>query len=708
MIKFSEEAKLIISDAKKIAINNNDVCLSIIHLGISIISNKSISDKIENLLISKKQLLYVLNDMMIKNKDKTLYTQFTILPDTILVLNDSLTEAKKFDSNLIHPDFLMLSLLNNKTIISEILENYGLFYINYKNQIIKIDNNMYNNDDEENIIFGSPIGSGLNKGNEKTKTPLLDNFGRDLSKMAEDGKIDPVIGRDKEILRVSQILSRRTKRNALLIGEAGTGKTSIALGIALKIKNKEVSRKLHNKKIISLDLGLLVAGTKYRGQFEERLKGIMSELEKNPDIILFIDEMHTIIGAGGASGSLDASNMIKPALARGEMQCIGATTLDEYREHIEKDGALTRRFQTVIIEPTTIEQTKEILKNLRPVYEEFHKVSYSDEVIDMCVLYADRYINERYFPDKAIDILDEVGSRVNLGSLTVPDHILKIEENLNIVKNEKIMVVKTQQYEKAVGLRDKEKDLLNDLEKAKTKWENETENKKYEVTINDIGDIIMSMTGIPVNKLNENENKKLLNIEDFLNERVIGQDEAINTISRAIKRNRVGLKDDSKPNVFLGLGVSGVGKTHLSKTLAEYLFGTKDSMIRIDMSEYMESHSVSRLIGSPPGYIGHEEGGQLTEAVRRKPYSFILLDEIEKAHPDIFNVLLQVFDDGILTDGIGRKVNFKNTIIFMTSNIGVRKVQNFGNGVGFITKNSINKEDENIKMIIDNEIEKNI
>ena len=704
MVQFSEEVKDIISYAKKIAINNNQLGVSLIHLGISIISDEYISKKLEDMMIDRKEILFRLKSLL--NEDNgNKYTQFTMLPDTMFVLNNSLNEAKIYNSNLIEPDFLLLSLLKNGNMISDILKDYGLSYVNYKNIINRIDN-MSINDDESDTLFGSSTGSSMNKGNEKSKTPMLDNFGRDLTKMADEGKIDPVIGRDKEVLRVAQILSRRTKKNVMLIGEPGTGKTAISSGLALKIKNKEVSRKLHDKRIVSLDLGLLVAGTKYRGQFEERLKGIMAELEKNPNIILFIDEMHTIIGAGGAAGSLDASNMIKPALARGEMQCIGATTLDEYREHIEKDGAFTRRFQTVKIEPTTIDETIEILKNLRPIYEEFHKVSYSDEVIQACVIYSDRYITDRFFPDKAIDIMDEAGSRVHMSSIVVPEHILKIESEIEKIKNEKLMVVKTQQYEKAVGLRDKEKELIRDLDYAKKRWDEESESKKYVVDINDIGDIINSMTGIPVNKLNDEENTKLLNIENELNSKVIGQVEAINIISRAIKRNRVGLKDETKPNVFLALGVSGVGKTHLTKSLAEYLFGTKDSMIRIDMSEYMESHSVSRLIGSPPGYVGYEEGGQLTEKVRRKPYSVVLLDEIEKAHPDIFNVLLQVFDDGQLTDGLGRVVNFKNTIIIMTSNIGMRKVQTFGSGVGFTTRDKEENKDIILRDTIELELKK--
>ena len=486
-----------------------------------------------------------------------------------------------------------------------------------------------------------------------------------------------------------------------------TGKTQIANSLAQRIKDKKVPRKLHNKRVVSLDLGLLVAGTKYRGQFEERLKGIMAELVENPDIILFIDELHTIIGAGGASGSLDASNMIKPALANGEMQCIGATTLKEYREHIEKDSAFTRRFQPVMVEPTNVEDTIEILNQIKPIYEDFHKVKYSSEAIDACVNLSDRYITDRFFPDKAVDILDEVGSRVHINNIVTPDHILKIEEELLKIKEEKILVLKTQQYEKAVGLRDREKELNKDLEYSKKRWEEDSQNERHEVTFDDVAEVITSITGVPVKKLSENENKKLLDIENVLNSKVIGQEEAINTIARAIKRSRVGLQDETKPNgVFLFLGSSGIGKTETCKVLSEYLFGTKDSFIRIDMSEYMESFTVSRLIGSPPGYVGHEEGGQLTEKVRRKPYSIILLDEIEKAHPDVFNILLQVFDDGILTDGLGRTVNFKNTIIIMTSNVGVKKVQNFGTGIGFSNSNTRDNTNEIIKSSIEKEIKK--
>lgn len=702
MVEFSNEVKEIISNSKKIAINNNQLGVSPIHLSVALLKDKVINDRL--LFIDVEALR---NDLlrMVSETESIKVNSFTMLPNTMLVLNSTLIEAKQLNKNVIDQDTLFLSLLKHGGGVSELFDEYGVNYSDYKNTIGKIENMFTNDDDEGETLFGSPNKMNMGKGNDKSKTPMLDNFGKDLTKMADEGKIDPVIGRDKEVLRVSQILSRRTKKNVMLIGEPGVGKTAIASSLALKIKNKEVSRKLHNKRIVSLDLGLLVAGTKYRGQFEERVKGIITELEANQDIILFIDEIHTIMGAGSASGSLDASNMIKPALARGEIQCIGATTLDEYRENIEKDGAFTRRFQTVKVEPTTIEETTEIIKNLKPIYEEFHKVNYSDEVLEACVKYSDRYITDRQFPDKAIDIMDEVGSKVHIGSLSVPEDILEIEKEISKIQNEKLLVVKTQQYEKAVGLRDKEKELQKDLEFAKKRWEEESENNRYDVTIKDVGDVIFSMTGIPVNKLNEEENFKLLNIEQELSCKIIGQEDAINVISKAIKRNRVGLKDETKPNVFLALGSSGVGKTHLTKTLAEYLFGTKDSMIRIDMSEYMESHTVSRLIGSPPGYVGYEEGGQLTEKVRRKPYSIVLLDEIEKAHPDIFNVLLQVFDDGQLTDGLGRVVNFKNTIIIMTSNIGVRKLQNFGTGIGF-NRGDFNESNEHAREVIDSELKK--
>jgi ATP-dependent Clp protease ATP-binding subunit ClpC len=517
--------------------------------------------------------------------------------------------------------------------------------------------------------------------------PVLDNFGRDITRLAEEDKLDPIIGRENEIERVSQILSRRKKNNPILIGEPGVGKTAIVEGLALRIMHRKVSRNLFNKRIVMLDLAALVAGTKYRGQFEERMKAIMGELEKSRDVILFIDEIHTIVGAGGATGSLDASNIFKPALSRGELQCIGASTLDEYRQHIEKDGALDRRFQKVLVDPPSAEEAEHILHNIKSKYEEFHNVAYSDEAIKACVKLSDRYISDRFLPDKAIDVLDEVGARVHLKNIHVPKHIEELEAQIEEVKGGKNKAVKSQQYEKAADLRDHESKLVRKLEKAKEDWEEESKIKKYPVTEDDIAEVVAMMTGIPVKRVAQSESKKLVGMTEDLKKVIIGQDEAILKVSKAIQRNRVGLKDPSKPiGSFIFLGPTGVGKTELAKALARYLFDTEDSLIRIDMSEYMEKFSVSRLIGAPPGYVGYEEGGQLTEKVRRKPYSVVLLDEIEKAHPDVYNILLQVLDDGQLTDGLGRKVDFKNTLIIMTSNIGVRQLKDFGQGVGFATK----------------------
>ncbi|MFL2589869.1 MAG: ATP-dependent Clp protease ATP-binding subunit, partial [Parvicellaceae bacterium] len=541
----------------------------------------------------------------------------------------------------------------------------------------------------------------------KSKTPVLDNFGRDLTKFAEDDKLDPIVGREKEIERVSQILSRRKKNNPLLIGEPGVGKSAIAEGLALRITQRKVSRVLFNKRVISLDLASLVAGTKYRGQFEERMKAVMSELEKSPDIILFIDEIHTIVGAGGASGSLDASNMFKPALARGELQCIGATTLDEYRQFIEKDGALERRFQKVLVEPTSIEETLQILENIKERYEDHHNVKYSPEAIKSCVNLTERYISDRHLPDKAIDALDEVGSRVHITNINVPESIITIEKNIEDVKELKNKVVRSQQYEEAARLRDSERKLNEELDNAKIKWEEESKTHRQEVTDEDVAEVVAMMTGIPVQKVAEKESGKLMKMVDSMNGTVIGQNEAITKVVKAIQRNRAGLKDPNKPvGSFIFLGPTGVGKTQLCKVLAKYLFNSEEALIRIDMSEYMEKFAVSRLIGAPPGYVGYEEGGQLTEKVRRKPYSIILLDEIEKAHPDVFNLLLQVLDDGKMTDSLGRNIDFKNTIIIMTSNIGARQLQDFGTGVGFGTKTRTDNDQENIKGVIQSALKK--
>jgi ATP-dependent Clp protease ATP-binding subunit ClpC len=524
------------------------------------------------------------------------------------------------------------------------------------------------------------------RGKEKSKTPVLDNFGKDLTKSAAQGKLDPVVGREKEIERVSQILSRRKKNNPLLIGEPGVGKSAIAEGLALRIVNKQVSRVLFDKRVVSLDLASLVAGTKYRGQFEERMKALMNELEKNDDIILFIDELHTIVGAGGATGSLDASNMFKPALARGEIQCIGATTLDEYRQFIEKDGALERRFQKVTVDPTSPEETVQILNNIKDKYEEHHNVIYTPAAIEACVRLTQRYISDRHLPDKAIDALDEAGSRVHITNIEVPDNITQLEAQLEAIKAQKIAVVKSQRYEEAARLRDDEKKMEAQLESAREAWEASIKLNRKTVDEPEVAEVVAMMTGVPVQRVAQQELEKLSQMEDQLRSNVIGQDEAVKKIVRAIQRNRAGLKDPNKPiGSFIFLGPTGVGKTQLAKELTKLLFDSEDNMIRIDMSEYMEKFAISRLVGAPPGYVGYEEGGQLTERVRRKPYSVILLDEIEKAHPDVFNLLLQALDDGQITDSLGRRVDFKNTIIIMTSNLGSRQLKDFGTGVGFGT-----------------------
>jgi ATP-dependent Clp protease ATP-binding subunit ClpC len=634
------------------------------------------------------------------------------------VLKITYLEAKIFKAQLIGTEHLLLSILRDKdNLASQLLSRYDVVYetvkemLEYQADGPTASQDTDDPDDDSSKIFGS-AGQGSQrsaekKGTEKSRTPVLDNFGRDLTRLAEDGKLDPIVGREKEIERVAQILSRRKKNNPILIGEPGVGKTAIAEGLALRIIQKKVSRVLFGKRVVTLDLASLVAGTKYRGQFEERMKAVMNELEKSPDVILFIDELHTIVGAGGASGSLDASNMFKPALARGEIQCIGATTLDEYRQYIEKDGALARRFQMVMVDSTTVDETIQILDNIKEKYEEHHHVIYTKEAIDACVKLSDRYISDRYLPDKAIDVLDEAGARVHINNIHVPEDIVKFEEAVEEIKKEKNRVVKSQKYEEAAQLRDKEKKLLEQLEMAKTKWEEKTRTEKYTVNEENVADVIGMMTGIPTNRIAQKESNKLLSMGDELSGKVIGQKEAIKKLTKAIQRTRVGLKDPRKPiGSFVFLGPTGVGKTELAKVLATYLFDKDDSLIRIDMSEYMEKFSVSRLVGAPPGYVGYEEGGQLTEKVRRKPYSVVLLDEIEKAHPDVFNILLQVLDDGILTDGLGRRVDFRNTIIIMTSNIGVRDLKDFGTGIGFTTAAKRENEEEAMKSTIQNALKR--
>jgi ATP-dependent Clp protease ATP-binding subunit ClpC len=637
-------------------------------------------------------------------------------------LKTTFLEAKLFQSSSINTAHLLLCILRNendpttkllnkmKVDYDGVKDQFKLMITNDDDYIEPTAESFPNNDDasseddnKENL-FGTPSGPKTNK---KSKTPVLDNFGRDLTAQAEEGKLDPVVGREHEIQRVSQVLSRRKKNNPLLIGEPGVGKSAIAEGLALRIVQRKVSRILYDKRVVTLDLASLVAGTKYRGQFEERMKAVMNELEKNEDIILFIDEIHTIVGAGGATGSLDASNMFKPALARGEIQCIGATTLDEYRQYIEKDGALERRFQKVLVEPTSVEETIEILQNIKDKYESHHNVQYTEAALQACVKLTNRYMTERFLPDKAIDALDEAGSRVHITNIHVPEKILKIEADLEEVRELKNSVVKKQKYEEAAKLRDDEKNLEKQLVEAQEAWEKDSALHKETVDEEQVAEVVSMMTGIPVNRIAQTESTKLAALPDRIKGKVIGQDEAVAKVVKAIQRNRAGLKDPNKPiGSFIFLGQTGVGKTQLAKVLARELFDNESALVRIDMSEYMEKFAVSRLIGAPPGYVGYEEGGQLTEKIRRKPYAVVLLDEIEKAHPDVFNMLLQVLDDGYLTDSLGRKIDFRNCIIIMTSNIGARKLKDFGAGVGFGTASQISQADANAKSVIENALKK--
>ena len=638
-------------------------------------------------------------------------------------LKTTFLEAKLFQGKSINTAHLLLCILRNENdpttkLLIKLQLDYESVKEQFKYMLTELNDDFSSSPssetfpdeskDNEDPIEENPFTiKSDSKSKVKSKTPVLDNFGRDLTSLAYSGKLDPVIGREKEIERVSQILSRRKKNNPLLIGEPGVGKSAIAEGLALRIIQKKVSRILYNKRVVTLDLASIVAGTKYRGQFEERMKAVMNEIEKNDDIILFIDEIHTIVGAGGATGSLDASNMFKPALARGEIQCIGATTLDEYRQYIEKDGALERRFQKIIVEPTTIEETLEILRNIKDQYESHHNVNFTDKALEACVKLTDRYISDRFFPDKAIDAMDEAGSRVHITNMDVPKNIVSLEVNLEEVRDKKNAVVKKQKYEEAAKLRDDEKRIEKELIQAQEKWQEELKMHRETVDENDISEVVSMITGIPVNKIAKAELKELNNLNKIISNKVIGQKDAVSKVVKAIQRNRAGIKDPNKPiGSFIFLGQTGVGKTQLAKILSSELFSGSDSLIRIDMSEYMEKFAVSRLIGAPPGYVGYEEGGQLTEKVRRKPYSVILLDEVEKAHPDIFNMLLQVLDEGSLTDSLGRKVDFKNTVIIMTSNLGARQVKDFGNGVGFGTESMISQESKNIKNTIEKSLKK--
>ena len=638
-------------------------------------------------------------------------------------LKTTFLEAKLFQGKSINTAHLLLCILRNENdpttkLLIKLQLDYETVKEQFKYMLTESDDNYSSlpssetfpddSKDEESPIEENPFTIKTDsKSKIKSKTPVLDNFGRDLTAFATQGKLDPVIGREKEIERVSQILSRRKKNNPLLIGEPGVGKSAIAEGLALRIIEKKVSRILYNKRVVTLDLASIVAGTKYRGQFEERMKAVMNEIEKNEDIILFIDEIHTIVGAGGATGSLDASNMFKPALARGEIQCIGATTLDEYRQYIEKDGALERRFQKIIVQPTDIDETIEILKNIKDKYESHHNVNFTDKAIIACVKLTDRYISDRFLPDKAIDAMDEAGSRVHITNMDVPKNIVELENNLEKVRENKNTVVKKQKYEEAAKLRDDEKRIEKELLLAQEKWQEDIKQHRETVTEDDISQVVSMITGIPINKIAKAELNQLSNLDKKISGKVIGQQDAVLKVVKAIQRNRAGIKDPNKPiGSFIFLGQTGVGKTQLAKILSSELFNGSDSLIRIDMSEYMEKFAVSRLIGAPPGYVGYEEGGQLTEKVRRKPYSVILLDEVEKAHPDIFNMHLQVLDEGTLTDSLGRKIDFKNTVIIMTSNLGAREVKDFGNGVGFGTEALKAQESKNIRNTIEKSLKK--
>ncbi|PKP23810.1 MAG: Clp protease ClpC [Bacteroidetes bacterium HGW-Bacteroidetes-22] len=633
-------------------------------------------------------------------------------------------EAKQFKSELIGTEHLILAILKDTdNMVTRTLERFNISYESLLNEVRTMSSEPTRDiplkaDDGPRADISPRGGSDDDSDDDKdssfkkatdpkSKTPVLDNFGRDITRAAEEGRLDPIVGRDKEMERIAQILSRRKKNNPILIGEPGVGKSAIAEGLALRITNRQVPRSLFSKRIVTLDLGSLVAGTKYRGQFEERMKAVLNELEKNPDIILFIDEIHTLVGAGNASGSLDASNMFKPALARGEIQCIGATTLDEYRQYIEKDGALERRFQKVLVYPTTSDETLEILNRIKEKYEDHHLVRYTDDAIQACVSLTNRYISDRYLPDKAIDALDEAGARVHIKNIHVPQDILSVETRIEDVKVKKGLAISSQKFEEAATYRDQERKLQAELEQARKKWEEDSRLNREIVSDENVAEVVAMMTGVPVQRIAQNESDRLVHMEEELQMSIIGQDQAIRKVVKAIRRNRAGLKDPNKPiGTFVFLGPTGVGKTHLAKVLARYLFDSEDTLIRVDMSEYMEKFAVSRLVGAPPGYVGYEEGGQLTEKVRRKPYSIVLLDEIEKAHPDVFHLLLQVLDDGQLTDSLGRRVDFKNTIVIMTSNIGSRQLKDFGQGVGFSTSARQSAQSEYARGVIENALKK--
>lgn len=723
--KFSQRVKDVLTYSREEAIRLGNEYIGVEHLLLGMIRDGAgLAIQIMNYLGADiNEIRYRIEQAIVNKGNRTISNDnLPLIKQAERALKLTYLEARIFQSETIGTEHLLLAILKDEdNLVSKTLKRYGIDYESVKAEVKAIITDkeapspMETSDelpggtaDDDQEEGGRGFSSNIKKTPEsKSKTPVLDNFGRDITKAAEEGRLDPIVGREKELERIAQILSRRKKNNPILIGEPGVGKSAIAEGLALRIVERKVSRALFNKRIFTLDLASLVAGTKYRGQFEERMKAVLNELEKNRDIILFIDEIHTIVGAGNASGSLDASNMFKPALSRGEIQCIGATTLDEYRQYIEKDGALERRFQKILVDPTSPEETVEILHNIKEKYEDHHLVKYTDDAIKACVSLTTRYISDRYLPDKAIDALDEAGSRVHIININVPQEIIDIENAIEESRKKKTKAINSQKFEEAAEFRDIERKLQEELEAAKKSWEETSNIKRQTVTAENVAEVVAMMTGIPVQRIAQNESNRLIKMEEELQHAVIGQDEAIKKVVRAIRRNRAGLKDPTKPiGSFIFLGPTGVGKTHLAKVLAEYLFDSVDALVRIDMSEFMEKFAVSRLVGAPPGYVGYEEGGQLTEKVRRKPYSIVLLDEIEKAHPDIFHLLLQVLDDGVLTDSFGRKVDFKNTIVIMTSNIGSRQLKDFGQGVGFSTAARKSASADFTKSVIENALKK--
>ncbi|TVQ89074.1 MAG: ATP-dependent Clp protease ATP-binding subunit [Bacteroidetes bacterium] len=725
--KFSPRVKDVITYSREEAVRNGNDYIGIEHLLLGLIrEGEGLAVQILiNLGVDLSRIKsHIERTIRTDSKKSRSVDNIPLVKQAERVLKITYLEAKVFNSDIIGTEHLLLSILKDKeNLATRLLLQQGVDYDSIKEEIVHLRNNpgdearlgdinprselSQGSEDDETSEGGGFGGGGFKKYSDKSKTPVLDNFGRDLTKAAEEDRLDPVVGREKELERIAQILSRRKKNNPILIGEPGVGKSAIAEGLALRIVQRKVSRALFNKRIVTLDIASLVAGTKYRGQFEERMKALLNELEKTPDVILFIDELHTIVGAGGASGSLDASNMFKPALARGEIQCIGATTLDEYRQHIEKDGALERRFQKVLIDPTTADETIEILNNIKKKYEDHHLVTYAPEAIKACVSLTSRYVTDRCLPDKAIDAMDEAGSRVHITNIKVPENIINIEAKIDTVREEKTRAIKSQKYEQAAKFRDQERELLDLLEKEKRAWEEESQLHRETVSEHNVSEVVSMMTGVPVQRIALNESQRLVNMESDLEKSVIGQQDAIKKVVQSIRRNRAGLKDPAKPiGSFIFLGPTGVGKTHLAKVLSKHLFDSDDAIVRIDMSEYMEKFAVSRLIGAPPGYVGYEEGGQLTEKIRRKPYSVVLLDEIEKAHPDVFHLLLQMLDDGQLTDSLGRRIDFKNTIIIMTSNIGSRQLKDFGMGVGFNTSAKKTGSKDYTQGVIENALKK--